>query len=136
MDNLEKGRIYLLDQQYPESKSWFEQADQAVRVQQDKAVVSVSDSAASVGALAVNDNITEYTPADYELGFLHLYLGLNYLKQNDLEGALVEMRRANQVQEQAKKQREAELQRAANDAKLKRNFGERWQHSFELPGCG
>ncbi|WP_373417312.1 COG3014 family protein [Vibrio sp. D449a] len=119
LDNLEKGRVYLLDQQYPESKSWFEQADQAVRVQQDKAVVSVSDSAASVGALAVNDNITEYTPADYELGFLHLYLGLNYLKQNDLEGALVEMRRANQVQEQAKKQREAELQRAANDAKSK-----------------
>ncbi|MEF1230845.1 hypothetical protein QTO02_25835, partial [Vibrio fortis] len=84
LDNLEKGRVYLLDQQYAESKSWFEQADQAVRVQQDKAVVSVTDSAASVGALAVNDNITEYTPADYELGFLHLYLGLNYLKQNDL----------------------------------------------------
>lgn len=117
LDNLEKGRVYLLDQQYAESKSWFEQADQAVRVQQDKAVVSVTDSAASVGALAVNDNITEYTPADYELGFLHLYLGLNYLKQNDLEGALVEMRRANQVQEQAKKQREAELQQAANDAR-------------------
>ena len=119
LDNLEKGRVYLLDQQYAESKSWFEQADQAVRVQQDKAVVSVSDSAASVGALAVNDNITEYTPADYELGFLHLYLGLNYLKQNDLEGALVEMRRANQVQEQAKKQREAELQQAASEAKSK-----------------
>lgn len=92
-------------------------ADQAVTEQQRKAVISISDSATSVGALAVNDNITEYVPADYELGFLHLYLGLNYLKKNDLEGAVIEMRRANQVQEQAKKQREAELDRAANDAK-------------------
>ncbi|MFA0677437.1 hypothetical protein AB4567_24260, partial [Vibrio sp. 10N.222.51.A6] len=117
LDNFEKGRINLLDQKYPESKSSLELADQAVKDQQSKAVISVSDSATSVGALAVNDNITEYVPADYELGFLHLYLGLNYLKKNDLEGAVIEMRRANQVQEQAKKQREAELESAASDAK-------------------
>ncbi|OEE05269.1 hypothetical protein OC5_14600 [Vibrio cyclitrophicus ZF264] len=117
LDNFERGRINLLDQKYPESKSSFELADQAVRDQQSKAVISISDSATSVGALAVNDNITEYVPPDYELGFLHLYLGLNYLKENDLEGAVIEMRRANQVQEQAKKQREAELERAASDAK-------------------
>ncbi|MFS1906656.1 COG3014 family protein [Vibrio lentus] len=117
LDNFERGRINLLDQKYPESKSSFELADQAVKDQQNKAVISISDSATSVGALAVNDNITEYVPPDYELGFLHLYLGLNYLKKNDLEGAVIEMRRANQVQEQAKKQREAELESAANDAK-------------------
>ncbi|MEZ8293561.1 COG3014 family protein [Vibrio splendidus] len=117
LDNFERGRINLLDQQYPESKFSFEVADQAVTEQQRKAVISISDSATSVGALAVNDNITEYVPADYELGFLHLYLGLNYLKKNDLEGAVIEMRRANQVQEQAKKQREAELDKAASDAK-------------------
>ncbi|WP_299694326.1 hypothetical protein [uncultured Vibrio sp.] len=117
LDNLEKGRVNLLAQQYPESKSWFELADQAVKDQQSKAVISLSDSATSVGALAVNDNITEYVPPDYELGFLHLYLGLNYLKINDLEGAVIEMRRANQVQEQAKKQRQAELEQAASDAK-------------------
>ncbi|MEZ9548385.1 hypothetical protein AB4207_19050, partial [Vibrio crassostreae] len=88
LDNFERGRINLLDQKYPESKSSFEVADQAVTEQQRKAVISISDSATSVGALAVNDNITEYVPADYELGFLHLYLGLNYLKKNDLEGAV------------------------------------------------
>ena len=119
LDNLEKGRINFLDQLYPESKTSFESADKAVTTQQDKAVISVGDSAASVGALAVNDNITEYSPADYELGFLHLYLGLNYLKQNDLEGAVIEMRRANQVQERAKQQREDELNSAANEAQSK-----------------
>lgn len=62
----------------------------------------MSSTATSVGSLAVNDNLNEYEPADYELGFLHLYLGLNYVRNNDLDGALVEMRRANQVQEAAK----------------------------------
>ena len=112
LDNFEQGRVYLLNQQYPESKAAFDLSDQAVRVQQDQATVSVSESAMSLSALAVNDNLKTYQPADYELGFLHLYLGLNYLKQNDLEGALVEMRRANQVQEQARKDREKDLESA------------------------
>jgi hypothetical protein len=114
LDNFEKGRVYLLNQQYAESKSAFDDSDRAVRIQQDQATVSLSESAMSVGALAVNDNLKTYHPADYELGFLHLYLGLNYLKDNDLEGALIEMRRANQVQEQARKDREKELESAQN----------------------
>ncbi|CAM2970983.1 COG3014 family protein [Vibrio rarus] len=115
LDNLEKGRVHLLASSYPASKASFELSDKAVRDWQDQAVVSVSDTATSVGALAVNDNLTNYHPADYELGFLHLYLGLNYIHSNSLEGALVEMRRANQVQEKAKRQREAELQSAQSD---------------------
>lgn len=109
LDNFEKGRVYLLNQDYPASQQAFELSDQALREQQDLATISVSQSAQSLSALAVNDNLKSYQPADYELGFLHLYLGLNYVKQNDLEGALIEMRRANQVQEQARKAREKEL---------------------------
>ncbi|NCO45668.1 MAG: hypothetical protein GW890_04290, partial [Vibrio sp.] len=96
LDNLEKGRVHFLNQNYVDSKRSFELSDSAVKIQQDKALISLSDTATSVGALAVNDNLMEYVPADYELGFLHLYLGLNYLQQNDLDGALVEVRRANQ----------------------------------------
>ncbi|OJI41771.1 hypothetical protein VVS316_04210 [Vibrio vulnificus] len=101
LDNMEKGRIAFLSADYPESKKALEASDVAVRKWQDLAKVSLSQTATSVGSLAVNDNLNNYTPADYELGFLHLYLGLNYLQQNSLEGALVEMRRANQVQEAA-----------------------------------
>lgn len=115
LDNLEKGRVYFLNQKYVESKATFELSDAAIKVQQDKALISLSDTASSVGSLAANDNLTEYIPADYELGFLHLYLSLNYLQRNDLEGALVEIRRANQVQEQARKTREADLEKAQKD---------------------
>ncbi|MFB9216920.1 COG3014 family protein [Vibrio sinaloensis] len=115
LDNFEKGRVYLLNQQYEQSKAALTSSDVAVRVQQDQATVSVSETATSISSLAVNDNLSTYQPADYELGFLHLYLGVNYIKENSLEGALVEMRRANQVQEQARKEREKELESAQRD---------------------
>ncbi|CAH0525550.1 hypothetical protein VHP8226_01077 [Vibrio hippocampi] len=117
LDNFERGRVEFLAASYPQSKAALEISDNAIRVQQDKALVSISDTVTNVGAIAVNDNITEYVPADYELGFLHLYLALNYIQRNDLEGALVEVRRANQVQERAKQVREKELNSAQSQMK-------------------
>ncbi|NVD06953.1 hypothetical protein FCU94_08505 [Vibrio sp. JPW-9-11-11] len=114
LDNFEKGRVFLLNQDYVSSQQALSASDDAVRAQQDLATLSISESAQSLSALAVNDNLKSYQPADYELGFLHLYLGLNYIYNNDLDGALVEMRRANQVQERARKEREKELQSAQN----------------------
>ncbi|MZI92812.1 hypothetical protein F9817_06345 [Vibrio sp. CAIM 722] len=117
LDNMEYGRVYFLDQQYPQSLASLDKADQAVKEQQEQAVISLSQSATSLGSLAINDNLNTYTPPDYELGFLHLYLGLNYLKQGKLEDALVEMRRANAVQKSARERREQELQRAQDKMK-------------------
>ncbi|MGF1721311.1 hypothetical protein L4D20_14830 [Vibrio kyushuensis] len=117
LDNLEKGRVQFLSENYQASHSSLSDSDRAVRTQQDRATISVSDSATSLASLAVNDNLNNYYPADYELGFLHLYLGLNYLQDNDLEGATIEMRRANQVQERARQERQSELESAQNSMK-------------------
>lgn len=118
LDNLEKGRVYFLSQEYPESQRSLQAADVAVKQQQERALISLSSTATSVGSLAVNDNLNEYEAADYELGFLHLYLGLNYVRNNDLDGALVEMRRANQVQEAARKYREKDLANAEREMQM------------------
>ncbi len=115
--NLEKGRLSFLAQDYPASLNAFKNSDSAIRSQQERATISISETAISTGSLALNDNIKDYRPADYELGFLHLYLSLNHLQQNDLEGALVEVRRANQVQEAARKSRESELKAVEKDLK-------------------
>ena len=117
LDNFERGRVSFLNQAYPESKGYLEDGERAVRQQQDQALISISESASSFGSLAANDNVTSYYPADYELGFLHLYLALNYLKANSLEGALVEIRKANQVQEKAKASRESDLAAAESEMK-------------------
>lgn len=126
LDNMEKGRVTLLNQDYPESKRYLELSENAVREQQDQALISLTESASSIGALAANDSLMSYHPGDYELGFLHLYLALNYIKENDLEGALVEIRKANQVQEAAKRVREADLAQAEQEMKrdgLSSNLG-------------
>ncbi len=126
LDNMEKGRVSFLNQLFSESKVYFERSELAVRAQQDQALISLSEHAAKIGALAANDNLTNYYPADYEVGFLHLYLALNYLSENSLEGALVEVRKANLVQERAKKAREADLAAAEREVKsseLKPNLG-------------
>lgn len=115
LGQFELGRVALLNSDIALSQDALQRADQEVRVWQDKPTISISDTLASTGALVVNDNMAEYSPRDYELGFLHLYLGLNYIYNNDLEGALVEVRRANQVQEAAKQKRERSLASAEND---------------------
>ncbi|WP_299018209.1 hypothetical protein [uncultured Photobacterium sp.] len=126
LDGMERGRVNFVAGQYPSSFSALQEADMAVKEQQRQATIQISDGVSQAGALLTNDNMITYQPADYELGFLHLYLALNYIHQKDLEGALVEVRRANQVQEMARKNREAELNRAARDARsngLSQNLG-------------
>ncbi|OEF23551.1 hypothetical protein A1QC_11685 [Vibrio rumoiensis 1S-45] len=112
LSNMERGRVSFLAENYPSSFTALQLSNKAVTELNQRATVSISESANQAGSLATNENLTTYDPADYELGYLHLYLGLNYLQKNDLEGALVEMRLANQVQEKAKKRREKDLQEA------------------------
>lgn len=106
LDGMEKGRMALLVGETAASKEALRQADEAAMAQQRAALIQLSSGAQHLGALVTNNNVLEYEPADYELGFLHLYLILNHLQQRDLQGALVEVRRANQVQERARKIRE------------------------------
>ena len=119
LDGMERGRVNFVAGQYPASFAAFQQADLAVKEQQRQAVIQISEGLNQAGALLTNDNMITYQPADYELGFLHLYLALNYIRQRDLSAALVEVRRANQVQEASRKRREKELERAAQEARHK-----------------
>ena len=64
-----------------------------------------------------------YRAPDYERTMLHHYLALNYLQRGDAEGALVEVRRANQVQEQALKRRADEVRKAKQKSEVPRQKG-------------
>ncbi len=111
LSSFEKGRLALLKQDVEDSQQFFDVGDKALKEQQEKALISLSEGAQSFAALSVNDNLTTYEPADYEVGFFHLYMALNYLNQNNFTDALVEMRRANIVQKKAKKIRQDSLER-------------------------
>ncbi|MGL6463545.1 COG3014 family protein [Aeromonas hydrophila] len=112
LDRLEQGRIAWLASQDAASKQAFAAADSRLAWEDNQAEYRVSQGLAQAGSLLTNDQTMAYRAPDYERTMLHHYLALNYLQRGDAEGALVEVRRANQVQEQALKRRADEVRKA------------------------
>jgi hypothetical protein len=85
----EKGLILHYQGQYQASNQEFEKAERLI----DRLYArSVSREVAS---LVTNDAARAYTGEEFERAFIHYYRALNYCYQSDLEGALVECRKAN-----------------------------------------
>jgi hypothetical protein len=112
LDQLEKGRIAWLAGQDAISKQGFAAADSRLAWEDNQARYRLSQGLAQAGSLLTNDQTMAYRTPDYERTMLHHYLALNYLQRGDAEGALVEVRRANQVQERALKARADEVRKA------------------------
>lgn len=115
LDQLEKGRIAWLAGQDGVSKQAFAAADGRLAWEDNQAQYRLSHGLAQAGSLLTNDQTMAYRAPDYERTMLHHYLALGYLQRGDAEGALVEVRRANQVQEQALKRRADEVQKAGEE---------------------
>ncbi len=109
---MEMGRVAQLEGDVPASRAAFETAMAATQAQDDRAVVSASGAAAQGGAVLVNDKAIPYRASSYERILMHHYQALNFLATNDLIGAGVEVRRANQEQEAARARHEREIERA------------------------
>ncbi len=112
LDQLERGRIAWLAGQDAISKQGFAAADSRLAWEENQAQYRLSQGLAQAGSLLTNDQTMAYRAPDYERTMLHHYLALNYLQRGDAEGALVEVRRANQVQERALKARADEVRKA------------------------
>lgn len=106
-----------------------------------RAVVSGTEILENAGAVLFNDNIMSYQGEGYERVLLHHYQALNYLRKKNVEGAGVEVRRANSEQEDALRKFEEEVETARNVAEEKRIHGnsssivaERYAQLDELAG--
>ncbi|MFD2166442.1 COG3014 family protein [Thalassotalea euphylliae] len=113
---LEQGRLAFLAQDFKQSQWWFDQSYQALEQERAKAKVRLGKGVEKFNTLVTNDNAISYQPPAYEQSMMHSYQALNYAFKGDLEGALVEVRRANFIQEQALKSYESELLEASNEA--------------------
>ena len=116
LDQLERGRIAWLAGQDAISKQGFAAADSRLAWEESQAKYRLSQGLAQAGSLLTNDQTMAYRTPDYERTMLHHYLALNYLQRGDAEGALVEVRRANQVQERALKARAGEVRMAKEES--------------------
>ncbi|MBU2870822.1 hypothetical protein [Colwellia sp. E2M01] len=100
---LEKGRLEYLAMNTSLSQQDLEKVYQRVKEQQQAAKIQLSRQTAKVASVVTNDNAMSYDVPYYEQSMLNSYQALNYLNQQDLSGALVEIRRANIVQNNALK---------------------------------
>lgn len=124
LDQLEIGRIAWLAGQDAISKQGFAAADSRLAWEESQAKYRLSQGLAQAGSLLTNDQTMAYRAPDYERTMLHHYLALNYLQRGDAEGALVEVRRANQVQERALKARADEVRKAKEKSEESEAEGE------------
>jgi len=86
--HFDQGTLYHYAGKNKESIKHFEQAEQ---IYEDLFTKSVTNEAA---AIMTNDNIRPYRARPFELLLMYQYQILNYLAIGDLDGALVEVRRA------------------------------------------
>ncbi|MBW3165751.1 COG3014 family protein [Ferrimonas balearica] len=120
----EAGRVAALGGDYAASQNYYREAMAEYSRYDWKALVSLSDITAQVGGSTVSDNLIPYHGQAYERVLVHQQQSLNYLWQGDLEGAMVEVRRADQAQtESLKAYQDAlkstrALENAAVDAEL------------------
>lgn len=98
---LEKARLEFLANNHTESQQDFALVYRQVQQAEQAAKIQLSRGIENVQAVVSNDNAIRYDIHYYEQSMLHCYQALNYLNQNDLSGALVEIRRANLVQQRA-----------------------------------
>jgi hypothetical protein len=115
LTQLEKGRLTFLANNWSNSQKNFETAYKQVQAQDEAAKIQISKGIEKVSAVVSNDNAIAYEIPRYEQGMLHTYQALNYLYQDSLEGAMVEIRRANLVQERALKENQDELYEAQKE---------------------
>ena len=106
---LEKARLAFLANNNLVSQQNFTKVYQKIQQAEQAAKVEVSRGIDNVTAIISNDNATRYDIPYYEQSMLHSYQALNYLSQSDLSGALVEIRRANIVQNKALQANQKEL---------------------------
>ncbi|MHB8120553.1 MAG: COG3014 family protein [Desulfuromonadaceae bacterium] len=118
--SMERGRYAQVVEKTDISMADFKVSMEKIRENDEKALISASAFGANVAATMVNDNAIPYAGEGYERVLLHHYQALNYLKKKDIEGAGVEVRRANAEQDDALRRFEDELDEAREEAANKR----------------
>jgi hypothetical protein len=86
---LDKGLLTHYAGSYEESSALLQQGERAI---EENFAVSVSQE---IGTVLINDRAREYDGEDYEDIYLNAFNALNYYHRNDMDEAMVEIRRMN-----------------------------------------
>lgn len=115
---LEQARLHFVMANWSESARLFDEVYQEIEHEAAKAKIQISSGFEQAGAVVSNDSAIQYQVPTYEQSMLHSYQALNYLFQDDFQAALVEVRRANLVQEQALKDNQKVIDQAVEKMRV------------------
>ena len=87
---LDRGMIKHFAGQYTDSSLDLETAEILIEQAFTKSISQ------EIGSFILNDNVKDYSGEDYEDLYINVFNSLNYYYNNNLEGALVEIRRLNE----------------------------------------
>jgi len=89
--HVQRGHLLHLAGEYEESNAEFDRADAVAR---ELEPWSVSET---ITDYTFNEAVKAYAGEDYERAYIHYYMALNYLGLGDLDGAIVECRRLDEI---------------------------------------
>lgn len=110
---VQRGHLLHLAGEYEASNREFEAA---IAIAGELAPFSVSET---VTDYTLNEAARAYHGEDYERAYVHYYMALNYLAMDDLEAALVECRRVDQVFRELDARYEEETGRYQDDGLIR-----------------
>jgi hypothetical protein len=102
---MEKGKIAQLYSDYDASLASFDSQIDIMR-QRELNDDTTQGAQINVGSVLVNDNMLPYKARLFEVEMLRLYQAINYMSKGNLEGALIEIRNAEFLMNEAEKVRE------------------------------
>ena len=111
--NWELAAAHQTQGHWDKSKDHFLVADAIARDQESKAVVSAGDAAKTAGSILTNDNALEFKGETFEKVLSHSLNAVNFIAIGDLQGARVEIRKADEYQKLALAAHEKALAKAA-----------------------
>lgn len=98
----EAGKIAFVLDDTKTSIDKFNKAISFYKQQEDIARLNANDaSKKALSSTLLDDNVLQYKGSDYELAFVHFYQAINYLKNQDLDKSMVEIRASNDAQKLA-----------------------------------
>lgn len=108
----ELGGFYHLGGDARKSAEFFNLADEVARAYEGRAVVSAGASTRTAGAVVLNDSLLRFEGYGYDKVMSRTLNALNYVLMGDLEGARVEVRKAEEYQRLERERHQRELQKA------------------------
>jgi hypothetical protein len=117
---LSAGYYYLSMQDYDSSKELFKIAEDQIEQYEERAKINARDIAAGAKSAVTSDMELPYKGEMFEKVMVNTMLSMNYLFKEDLQGANVEVRKAEIRQKEAIDKHQGELKKIEKQKKEKK----------------